>query len=327
MPQFIDDKTPICIPFILNRLNLHHQQHQHQQQTSSETNNNNRPPPPPPLIIGLNGLQGIGKSTLVAPLAETLASKGVPTLVCSIDDFYLTHEQQVKLARENPDNALWQVRGEPGTHDIPLLKSVLTSLLTHSPTSIPQYDKALFSGQGDRLPPNLWKPINTKLSSTANSSSSTSTNSSSEPLQVIILEGWCIGFRPLSPTLLTQKYSSPSRTLQNHRLEHLLAINDKLREYDEVINSLFDAFIHIDAEDIEYVYEWRLEQEEHLRLARGDPNAGMTKDQVVKFVDAYYPAYELYCDGLREGLFKDRPGAQLRMVVGRDRRVKQVIEI
>lgn len=94
-----------------------------------------------------------------------------------------------------------------------------------------------------------------------------------------------------------------------------------------MINSLFDAFIHIDAEDIEYVYEWRLEQEEHLRLARGDPKAGMTKDQVIKFVDAYYPAYELYCDGLREGLFKDRPGAQLRMVVGRDRRVKQVIEI
>ncbi|TFB03677.1 putative kinase [Trichoderma ghanense] len=316
-PQFVDDKSPICIPFILNRLKLHHQQHQQQQQTSPDDNHPS--PPPPPLIIGLNGLQGVGKSTLVAPLAEALASQGVPTLVCSIDDFYLTHEEQVKLARENPDNALWQVRGEPGTHDITLLKSVLSSLLSHAPTSIPQYDKALFAGQGDRLPPHLWKPINTNLS---NPSTSTS-----KPLQVIILEGWCIGFRPLPPPLLFQKYASPSRTLQNHRLEHLLAINEKLREYDEVINSLLDALIHIDAEDTEYVYEWRLEQEEHLRLARGDPNAGMTKEQVIKFVDAYYPAYELYSEGLREGLFKDKPGAQLRMVVGRDRKVKQVIEI
>ncbi|PTB70865.1 P-loop containing nucleoside triphosphate hydrolase protein [Trichoderma citrinoviride] len=308
-PQFIDDKSPICIPFILNRLSLHQQA---SSSSSSSSDNKNHPPPPPPrpLIIGLNGLQGVGKSTLVAPLAEALASQGVPTLVCSIDDFYLTHEEQVKLARENPDNALWQVRGEPGTHDIPLLKSVLTSLLAHAPTSIPQYDKALFSGQGDRLPPHLWKHVNT-----------------SNPLQVVILEGWCIGFRPLSASAVSQKHSSPSRTLQNHRLEHLLAVNEKLREYDDVINSLLDALIHIDAEDTEYVYEWRLEQEEHLRLARGDPNAGMTKEQVVKFVDAYYPAYELYSEGLREGLFKDRPGAQLRMVVGRDRKVKQVVTI
>lgn len=90
---------------------------------------------------------------------------------------------------------------------------------------------------------------------------------------------------------------------------------------------LFDAFLHIDSENTEYVYDWRLEQEEHLRLTRGDPNAGMTKEQVVRFVDAYYPAYELYSEGLRNGLFSDKPGAQLRMVVGRDRKVKQVIEI
>ncbi|KAL6881349.1 P-loop containing nucleoside triphosphate hydrolase protein [Trichoderma novae-zelandiae] len=317
-PQFIDDKSPICIPFILNRLRLHRQQ-------APPQDNHPPPPPPPPLLIGLNGLQGVGKSTLVAPLADALAAKGVPTLVCSIDDFYLTHDQQRKLARENPDNALWQVRGEPGTHDIPLLKSVLSSLLAHAPTSIPQYDKALFSGQGDRLPPHLWKPVNTNDSTSTSASTSASANS--KPPQVIILEGWCIGFRPLPPTALSQKYASPSRTLQKHRLEHLLAINEKLREYDDAVNGLFDAFIHIDAEDTQYVYEWRLEQEEHLRLARGDPNAGMTKEQVGRFVDAYYPAYELYSEGLREGLFKDRPGAQLRMVVGRDRRVKQVVEI
>lgn len=103
-PSFTDDKSPICIPFILNHLKLHQQAASHSQ------------PPPPPLIIGLNGIQGVGKSTLVVPLAEALERKGIPTLVCSIDDFYLAHEDQVALARANPDNALWQVRGEPGMY-------------------------------------------------------------------------------------------------------------------------------------------------------------------------------------------------------------------
>ncbi|KAL7919721.1 P-loop containing nucleoside triphosphate hydrolase protein [Trichoderma austrokoningii] len=299
MSSFTDDKSPICIPFILNRLKLH-------QQASS--------PSPPPLIIGLNGIQGVGKSTLVVPLAQGLEQQGIPTLVCSIDDFYLTHEDQVALARANPDNALWQVRGEPGTHDIPLLKSVFASLLRHEETLLPQYDKALFSGQGDRLPASSWKPINR------------GNGNSSPPLQVIIFEGWCVGFRPISPAAVTAKHTSPSRTLHQHRLEHLLAINEKLREYDQVTD-MFGAFLHIDSENIEYVYDWRQEQEEHLRLTRGDPTAGMTKEQVVRFVDAYYPAYELYSDGLRNGLLPDKPGAQLRMVVGRDRKVKQVVEI
>ncbi|KAM0246798.1 hypothetical protein ACHAQJ_010090 [Trichoderma viride] len=309
-PSFTDDKSPICIPFILNRLQLH------QQATAGAAHNENQLPPPP-LIIGLNGLQGVGKSTLVVPLAEALQREGIPTLVCSIDDFYLTHQDQVALARANPDNALWQVRGEPGTHDIPLLKSVFSSLLHHAPTSLPQYDKALFSGQGDRLPPSSWKPINHHPSNDINSS---------PPLQVIILEGWCVGFRPISPSAIAAKHAAPSRTLHQHRLEHLLAVNEKLKEYDEVTD-LFDGFLHIDSENLEYVYDWRLEQEEHLRLARGDPNAGMTKEQVVKFVDAYYPAYELYSEGLRGGLLPDKPGSQLRMIVGHDRKVKHVVEI
>ncbi|KAK5998371.1 putative kinase mug58 [Cladobotryum mycophilum] len=292
--EFIDDKAPICIPFILDRLKTHHQQ-----TSSSSSHNSHRP-----FIVGLNGLQGVGKTTLVALLTAALESRDIPTLVCSIDDFYLTHDDQVALARDNPDNALWQHRGEPGTHDIPLAKSFFTSLLTNSnsnsssspsPTSsspllLPQYDKAAFSGQ------------------------------------VIILEGWCVGFRPLAPSRLQAKHQAPSRTLRNHRLEHLLLVNEKLGEYD-ALTDLFDAFIHIDSEDVEYVYDWRLEQEEHLREIRGDPNAGMSKAQVIKFVDAYFPGYELYTEGVRNGLLLNHPGSQLRLVVGRDRKVKQVVEI
>jgi D-glycerate 3-kinase len=95
-----------------------------------------------------------------------------------------------------------------------------------------------------------------------------------------------------------------------------------------VINSALDAFIHIDAEEIEYVYAWRAEQEAQLRREKG---AGMSEEQVVKFVDAYYPAYELFTEGVREGIFngkgEDRKGCQLRVVVGRDRSVKESMVI
>lgn len=88
-------KTPICISFIRERLAAPRAARR-------------------PLIVGLNGMQGVGKTTLVTALAAALEEAGIRTLTCSIDDFYLTHENQVALAREHPDNALVQHRGEPG---------------------------------------------------------------------------------------------------------------------------------------------------------------------------------------------------------------------
>ncbi|KAJ2992914.1 hypothetical protein NUW58_g2012 [Xylaria curta] len=100
-------------------------------------------------------------------------------------------------------------------------------------------------------------------------------------------------------------------------------VNRELEAYD-AITDLFDAFVHIDALDTEWVYDWRLQQEAMLRAQRG---AGMSDEQVVRFVDAYYPAYELFTEKLRNGLFADKLRCQLRLVVGKDRRVKNTIII
>jgi len=48
------------------------------------------------------------------------------------------------------------------------------------------------------------------------------------------------------------------------------------------VGSMFDAFIHIDAENTKWVYRWRLEAEVKLRAAKG---SGMTDEQVERFVD------------------------------------------
>lgn len=256
-----------------------------------------------PFVIGLNGVQGVGKTTLVKALAETLQQRErLQTIVVSIDDFYLRHQDQLALASAHPDNALVQVRGEPGTHDTALMREVFTSLVDAKPTLIPQYDKSAFNGLGDRAPQSDWIPVNQPGQPT---------------VQVVLLEGWCVGFRSVSREVIEAKWRAPSRTLHSHKLEDLFFVNDQLKEYD-VVTDLFDAFIHIDAEDTEYVYDWRLQQERQLRQEKG---SGMTDEQVVKFVDAYYPAYELFSDAVRGGIFADGQGSQLQLIVGEDRSV------
>ena len=124
MPSFVDDKAPICIPFIRERLNAH--------RSDNRTGK--------PLVVGLNGVQGAGKTTLVAPLAAALRSDGINTLVCSIDDFYLTHDDQLALAANYPDNALLQHRGEPGAYFAQRPDLQLTQMFRNSRSAAGQTD-------------------------------------------------------------------------------------------------------------------------------------------------------------------------------------------
>lgn len=192
-----------------------------------------------------------------------------------------------------------------------LARELFSALKEGREIKVPEYDKSAFNGQGDRVPISQWKSINAP---------------GMPKIQVVIFEGWCVGFRALSEGQVETKQRSPSTTLHRHRLEDLLFVNERLEEY-EVLNKEFDAFIHIDAEETEFVYAWRQEQEAALRKEKG---SGMSEREVERFVDGYYPAYELFTEKLREGLFKgqvDGRGRQLRLIVGRDRRVKEIIEI
>jgi D-glycerate 3-kinase len=154
---------------------------------------------------------------------------------------------------------------------------------------------------------------------------------------VVIFEGWSVGFRPLGPAQLetlhaqakTQFETTPDTykgRLGHNTLSSVQDINEALHDYDALTNQ-FDAFIHIDAADPQYVYKWRLQQEAGLWKKKG---SGMTDEQVMNFVDGYYPSYELYTEALRQGVFGNdeyAKGRQMRLVVGEDRKVQQVIVI
>jgi D-glycerate 3-kinase len=196
-----------------------------------------------------------------------------------------------------------------GTHDVALLQSFLDDILQGRPTKVPVYDKSLHQGRGDRAPISQWLSIPNPRN-----------------YKIIIVEGWCVGFESIPEHRLVAAYGGSSRTLSQHTLEHLRVMNDYLVDYAKILK--FDAFVHIDAEDLSWVYEWRQEQEDAMRRDKGDETVGMSKEEVVKFVDGYYPAYELYTEDLRKGMFRnatqDSEGRHLRLIVGRDRKVKEV---
>ncbi|EPS30724.1 hypothetical protein POX_b02273 [Penicillium oxalicum] len=313
MLEIVDDKSKHCIPFLLERLRIHTEQH---------------PSDTPPFFLGLNGVQGAGKTVLVSTLQTILRSEpySLSVVTLSLDDIYLTHADQLALAKAHPTNPLLQHRGQPSTHDLALGEQVFASLAAEQPTVIPQYDKSAFSGQGDRVPESQWTTVNAN---------------DEKKVKVIIFEGWCVGFRACDTQTLRAKWESAVRQkesgnyqgrLGHMKFEDIQTVNEALRRYD-VLTDKLDALIHIDAQDLRFVYEWRQEQERTLRAAKGN---GMTEEQVNHFVDGYYPSYELFTESLREGVFKPRAGSatssewqgrQLRLVVNRNRRVEKVIHI
>ncbi|GAB1744060.1 hypothetical protein NU219Hw_g1095t1 [Hortaea werneckii] len=309
MSEIIDDKSEHCVPFILHHIKQHREHYTSRGQT------------PPPFFIGLNGVQGAGKTTLVTTLSKTLSSSphNLPTVVLSIDDLYLPHDDQEALGKGHPTNPLVQHRGQPSTHDVKLGAELFQSLLDKKTNiKVPSYDKSAFAGAGDRRPESQWDTVNVE---------------GRPPIEVVIFEGWCVGFRALGDAEVEQKWKAAKADLESNgdsykgqlgklQREDVIFINNKLREYDALTNQ-FGAFMQMssDAEDTQYVYNWRLQQEAALRASKG---TGMTDEQVVNFVNGYYPAYELYTDVLRQGIFPQDEGKQLRLVVGEDRRVREV---
>jgi D-glycerate 3-kinase len=194
-----------------------------------------RPRQASPLFVALQGPQGSGKTSLLERVNEILAQHDedhtphrVATL--SIDDLYLPHAQLKALASAYPDNPFLRGRGLPGTHDIPLGLSLLRSLKeinsSGGPNSkaksirIPRFDKSLFDGEGDRLPESEWTEVQ-------------------GPLDVVLLEGWCVGFYPQSRQYIEERFLDVPSVLGGtldtsaYSLEHVLDMNRRVAEYTE----------------------------------------------------------------------------------------------
>ncbi|HEV2539049.1 MAG TPA: kinase [Frateuria sp.] len=211
-----------------------------------------------PYILGLSGLQGSGKSTLARVMKADAESRGWPTDVLTLDDFYYPRSEREALAREV--HPLLRTRGVPGTHEIELLLSVLAALPQASeklPVTWPRFDK----GRDTRVPPSRWPKV-------------------SRPPKLVILEGWALGLRPqLQAALETPVNRLEREEDPDCRWRHW--VNKQLRAYQPLWRKL-DALIVLQAPNWDVVRRWRGEEEEAL-LARHAPLA-MDAEAMVRFL-------------------------------------------
>ena len=69
-------------------------------------------------VVGINGAQGTGKSTLAKLLQRLISADGFNVVNLSIDEFYYAGKKREALSRSI--HPLLRSRGVPGTHDVAL---------------------------------------------------------------------------------------------------------------------------------------------------------------------------------------------------------------
>lgn len=217
-----------------------------------------------PLLVGINGAQGTGKSTMSASLARLLEDLfGLSTQVLSIDDLYLTRAERMSLAESV--HPLLAMRGVPGTHDIGLGIGVIEALKgagAQSETAVPRFDK----GVDDRLPRQAW-PLHRGRA------------------DIILLEGWCVGTPPQAETELNEPVNALEAD-EDGDGSWRTYINRALAGDYRRLFAMIDYLILLKAPDFSAVYHWRGKQEGMLARERPDASV-MDVAQLARFISHY----------------------------------------
>lgn len=186
-------------------------------------------------------------------------------------------------------DSLYQARGNPGTHNVSLLYNHIDTLRQNRPISSPIYDKLAHDGVGDQ---------------------SKQSRSVKTPLQVLFVEGWMLGFH---------SKSSPQAPLM------LVAINRALKMY-EAIWKLIDFWILLRIDDLDYVYEWRYEQEVNNSKAAG--RSCQSKESINAFVNNFMPAYNFYYTNLPKILIDKFPSESVyELNITKERAISQATRV
>lgn len=218
-----------------------------------------------PLVVGIHGCQGSGKSTLATFLKIALQHSDLSVVVVSLDDVYLTKAQRITLSQTI--HPLLLTRGVPGTHDIELAMNVINGLSNSnsSTVAIPRFDKA----KDDRLPSTHWDTVRT-------------------PIDVIILEGWCLGVPPQDETQLTSPVNELEAQLDTDGTWRKYVNHTLQKDYPVLFNCV-DQWVMLQAPSFDCVYQWRLEQEQKLAASYTGKNGHqiMSEEQVWHFIQHY----------------------------------------
>jgi D-glycerate 3-kinase len=235
-------------------------------------------------VVGISGGQGAGKSTLATAVVAALENLGCRAMACSIDDFYLTAAQRRLLAQSR--HPLFATRGVPGTHDVALAQTTLDALLQPGEVMVPGFDK----GADDRLPATAWRRFH-------------------GPLDLVLLEGWCLGARPQAERDLAVPVNELERT-QDPEGVWRRAVNAELGGPYRRLFERFTYLLYLQVPDLAAVRRWRGEQEAALA-----ESIRMSDTELRHFVQHY--------ERLTRWMASDVPKfADLTLVLGEDHAVK-----
>ena len=216
-----------------------------------------------PCVLGINGAQGTGKSTLADFILEYLAVEHDRiTVVLSIDDLYLTRAQRQALARDV--HPLLGTRGVPGTHDVELGLSIIGSLkkLEQGQSMlVPRFDKSA----DDRYAESEW-------------------TQAKGPVDLVILEGWCVGSESVPDDELLLPINDLETSEDSNGIWRSY-VNQQLKKIYAPLFEMLDALVFMAAPDFNCVLKWRTEQEEKLATSTSARETRvMTKTQIKRFI-------------------------------------------
>jgi D-glycerate 3-kinase len=215
------------------------------------------------LLLGVNGAQGSGKSTLCEFLKLILREAyGYNVAGFSIDDLYKTRAERQRMAASI--HPLFATRGVPGTHDVALGLRTLHALRAHEggATSLPSFDKAC----DERRPVAEWPLF-------------------AGPADVVIFEGWCVGSRPQAACAIFEPVNDLERREDAFGIWRRYANRQLETDYAKLFAQL-DKLVFIRVPDMDCVYRWRGLQEEKLSATRTGPSL-MDQTALRRFIMHY----------------------------------------
>lgn len=247
-------------------------------------------------IIGVNGAQGSGKSTLCKLLQVVLEegfAKRVTTF--SIDDIYLTHAERETLAEKS--HPLLKTRGVPGTHDVELGLQLLTDLRgieAGQSINIPVFDKSI----DDRSPEKDFRQV-------------------TGPIDLVLFEGWCVGAKPQRDPALALPVNSLER-LEDPDQVWRRYVNEQLENDYKWLFREIDFLIMLKIPGISSVMEWRSKQER--KLAKASPGGHKIMDT------AALQRFIMHYERLTQAMLTEMPDrADLVLKLNRNQQIDGVL--
>jgi Predicted kinase len=166
-------------------------------------------------------------------------------------------------------HTLFKTRGVPGTHDIRLVKKFFNNIKKNKfkEFKIPKFDKST----DDRKKNKYWSNISKKP-------------------EIVILEGWCVGAKPQSNSLIKKPINILEKQ-EDRRLIWRKLVNEKIKTEYKKVFSMIDHLIFLKVPSFNMVFKWRLLQENKLKKKSQSNDKIMSYKEIKRFIMFYQQNY------------------------------------